>query len=711
LERRKISDKNSRLFSSFLIILILALAPVLQTNPSNFLQLQTASATGGITLNNTATIGTIKSSPYQVILSNFNVGTASNRVLVVGVSSDNQSVSSITFGGVALTQKASSFNNQDTEFWYLTNPSGTGDIVVTMSGATSVVVGAYAFSGVDQTSPLPTTNTNHNNTGNPTISITTANANSWVLDLPSIWGAATLSSPTCTPQWDTSARDLTNSKITGASSSTTKTLPGSVTCSWTANPSGNGWDDVAVEVKAAALSTIALNNVITTGTAPSSSPYQVILPNFNVGTGSNRLLVVGVDTHGTDAWVNSITFGSTSLTKAVESFHNNYAALWYLTNPSGTGNITVTLNARGSVVVGAYAFSGVDQTNPIPTNATNYDTCSPSCTSPTVSITTQYANSWVLDSPSIWGGVTLGSPTCTQQWDTSVQDGIVGAITGASSSTNPSSAGSVTCSWTPSPNSDYWDDVAVEVKAATTPSTGVLLPLYNYPTDSPCEQCSVIHSHNTYPSVPMVGVINENSGNPVDNDSSWLNETRWLQQNGIIVLGYVATGYDCTDAPSSCYLNHTAQSLSSVETEMKNYSDFYHVNGTFFDEMSNNANSGNLTFYGNLNSYAKNTLGETLTVGNPGTSSGVQDFNGTFDNLMIWENPSLPPVNSYPSWESSFNKSHFSVYGFGVPDSQLNSTYYSNTATHVGYLYFNNYNDNFHVSNYLNSTLGNLTHS
>lgn len=710
---KKILGKNFRIFSGSLLILILALTPVLQTSPTSFLQLPTASATGGIVLNNTATVGTVKSSPYEVILPNFNAGTGSNRVLIVGVSSDNQSVSSVTFGGTALTKKVSSFVNQDSEFWYLVNPSGTGSIIVKMSGATSVVVGAYAFSGVDQTSPLPTTSTN-SGTSNPTISITTANANSLVLDLPSIWGAATLSSPTCTQQWDTSVRDLVHSKITGASSSTTKTLPGSVTCSWTGSPSSNGWDDVAVEVKAATLSTIALNNVATSGTPSSSSPYQVIIPSFNVGTGSNRLLVVGVDTHGTDAWVNSITFGSASLSKAVSSFQNNYASLWYLANPSGTGNITVTLNARASVVVGAYAFSGVDQTNPIPTNATNFDTCSPSCTSPTVSITTQYANSWVVDSPSIWGGETLGTPTCTQQWNTSVQDGIVGKITGASSTTNTSSAGSITCSWTPSPSSsDFWDDVAIEVKAATTPSTGVLLPLYNYPTNinPPCEQCSAIHSHQKYPSVPMVAIINQDSGKPYSNDTNWYNETRWLQQSGITVLGYVATGYDCTNAPSQCSLGHTANSLSYDEQAAQNYSKFYHVNGTFFDEMSNNANSGNLTFYGNLNSYAKNTLHEILTVGNPGTSSGMQDFNATFDNLMIWENPSLPPVNSYPSWESSFSKSLFSVYGFGVPDSQLNSTYYSNTTPHVGYLYFNNFTDNFHVSNYLNSTLANLTRS
>ena len=87
--------------------------------------------------------------PYEITLANFNAGTGSNRLLLVGVEANRNDVVSVTFGGVQLTERVESFFNNDDEFWYLTNPSGTGDIVVTMSGPTSVVVGAYAFSGVD----------------------------------------------------------------------------------------------------------------------------------------------------------------------------------------------------------------------------------------------------------------------------------------------------------------------------------------------------------------------------------------------------------------------------------------------------------------------------------------------------------------------------------------------------------------------------------
>jgi hypothetical protein len=154
-----------------------------------------------------------------------------------------------------------------------------------------------------------------------------------------------------------------------------------------------------------------------------------------------------------------VTYGGVALIRAVSSFHNNDAEFWYLENPVGTADIVVTMAGPTSVVVGAYSFSGVDQTNPIPTTAANYAT---GAGSPTVSMATQYQNSQVLDLPSIWGGVTLASPTCTQQWDVNVPN----QITGASSSSVRSSPGQVTCGWTASGGGDFWDDVAIEVRAA-----------------------------------------------------------------------------------------------------------------------------------------------------------------------------------------------------------------------------------------------------
>lgn len=201
----------------------------------------------GIATNNIQSMsGTVSSSPYHLTLSNFNVGNATNRTLVVGVSANNANVASITFGGTALTHKVSSFRNDDAEFWYLVNPSGTGNIVVTMSGSTSAVVGAYAFSGVDTTNPLPTARANNVTTATnvPTISISTQFSKSKVLDLPAIYGGEILSSPSCGKHWNLNLPDA----ISGASSSRNVPSPKTITCSWIAT-SSDLWDDVAVEVK------------------------------------------------------------------------------------------------------------------------------------------------------------------------------------------------------------------------------------------------------------------------------------------------------------------------------------------------------------------------------------------------------------------------------------------------------------------------------
>ncbi|HKC78686.1 MAG TPA: fibronectin type III domain-containing protein, partial [Nitrosopumilaceae archaeon] len=261
------------------------------------------------------TSSTVGSSPYQVKLSNFNAGNGSNRLLVVGVEANNNNVSSITFGGVSLTKRVHSFYNNDAEFWYLKNPSGIGNVVVTMAGPTSAVVGAYSFSGVNQTSPLPTSTTRHNTTPNsPNISITTKYPNSWVLDMPSIYGGVTIGSPTCTKEWDVNVP----SAITGASSSIIKASAGSITCSWTASDSGDLWDDAAIEVH-------ALNTAYSSTTTDSTTSLPATISSSQINlswttpssTGGSAITGYKIDrsTNGGSTWSSLVaSTGSTATT-------------------------------------------------------------------------------------------------------------------------------------------------------------------------------------------------------------------------------------------------------------------------------------------------------------------------------------------------------------------------------------------------------------
>ena len=307
------------------------------------------SASASVTLSATeSTSATVSSSPYETTLSSFSVGTGSN-LLVVGVSANNADVASVTFGGAQLTKAIGSFHNNDAEFWYMTNPSGTGDIVVTMTGSTSVVVGAYALSGADLTSPIPTTSTNFSTSNsNPTISITTANQNSMVLDLASIWGGVTLSSPTCTQEWNVSVAN----EITGASSSTTAASAGQVTCNWTASGGGDQWDDVAIEVKSSQSGTSGGG-----GTPPSNCGTET-----EIGSNFNGNSIAG----GNTIWFNS----NMRLTSAIPS-----------------GGLTIFFTGQ--------TITGTDFTSSVPDSEVIF---SPSATTATTTFDTTN-NMWVTTVP------------------------------------------------------------------------------------------------------------------------------------------------------------------------------------------------------------------------------------------------------------------------------------------------------------------------
>ncbi len=213
-----------------------------------------ASTTQGIVLNNVQSTSGTTSSTNQITLANFAPGAGANELLVVGISANNASATSVTFNGVPMMQAISSFHNNDAEVWYLTSPAAAGNVVVNMSSSTKAVVGAYSFANVDLNNPVVTTASGYNTSSSPSVSLTTKYVGDWIVDVPSIYGGSTLGSPTCTQGWN----DNIPNEITGASSSREVSFPAQVTCSWKAS-SGDSWDDVAVDLKAAGSTIFGIN--------------------------------------------------------------------------------------------------------------------------------------------------------------------------------------------------------------------------------------------------------------------------------------------------------------------------------------------------------------------------------------------------------------------------------------------------------------------
>ncbi|MGI0088687.1 MAG: spherulation-specific family 4 protein [Nitrosotalea sp.] len=319
--------------------------------------------------------------------------------------------------------------------------------------------------------------------------------------------------------------------------------------------------------------------------------------------------------------------------------------------------------------------------------------------------TIKNSNSWVLDSPSIWGGKTLSSPTCTQQWNINERASSTNKITGASSSIIPAVSGSVTCSWTASGTSDYWDDAAVEVSAQSPSSwhssTGILIPLYSYPyTNSSCHHAScfnwnlVNQTKNNYTHVPIFVIINPNSGScgaPCP-DPNYQRAIANLTKTGVVVLGYTYTSYGHrTSGPASI--------ATSVENDTSNYTKWYQpygLKGIMSDEF--NGTTGNENYYSTLTNYVHNTNSLTYSFGNPGTDTNSNYISqGTIDELNIYEganetgnkltNSTLQgnTQNGGP-WHTQYDKSKFSFELFNAT-SLPSQHWVQGKSIYVGFMY------------------------
>ncbi len=205
--------------------------------------------------------------------------------------------------------------------------------------------------------------------------------------------------------------------------------------------------------------------------------------------------------------------------------------------------------------------------------------------------------------------------------------------------------------------------------AVVSPSaTGIMIPLYTYPGST---WANVIAVEKANPGVPIVAIVNPNSGPGAAMDPNYVSGILSLQSAGVEVIGYVPTGYG-------------SRSPAEVESMVNQYKSWYPVTGIFFDEMSNVA--GSESYYSALNAYAK-SLGFTYTVGNPGADT-IPSYVGTMDTIVIYENQGLPNLSSLEGWHSDYAKGNFAMMAYGV--QSVNQSYPSTTSPHVGYIYITN---------------------
>ena len=118
-------------------------------------------------------------------------GNGNSRLLLVTVDIFNsggspKTISSITYGGVALTQSTTvsyTTNPQILSYlYYLVNPSsGSKTIAVSFSGTTTAIGGSISYANVDQTNPLQITSVNKASSQSQSVTLTASGTNNKIL--------------------------------------------------------------------------------------------------------------------------------------------------------------------------------------------------------------------------------------------------------------------------------------------------------------------------------------------------------------------------------------------------------------------------------------------------------------------------------------------------------------------------------------------------
>jgi len=201
-----------------------------------------------------------------------------------------------------------------------------------------------------------------------------------------------------------------------------------------------------------------------------------------------------------------------------------------------------------------------------------------------------------------------------------------------------------------------------------TSVTGTLVPLYTDPSDP--TWAALVSAKQKHPSVPVIAVVNPDNGPGAAKDPSYVTGTKALADAGIVVLGYVMTGWAKTDPKTV------------VEPAIDHWVSWYPaVTGIFFDEQSSDA--GDEAYYASLTAYAKGK-GLTFTVGNPGADVPAT-YVGSVDMMLIYESAGTPSVASLGGWHTQHSRDNFGIIPYAV--SKLDPTFVQSAKPFVRYVY------------------------
>ena len=174
-------------------------------------------------------------------------------------------------------------------------------------------------------------------------------------------------------------------------------------------------------------------------------------------SGADRILIVGVSAEGGET-VDSVDYGGQPLIEIrTDDGGDALSSLWYLVDPpTGSNSVDVTFSADVEAIVGAMSFTCVHQTNPI--DVDNGDTGSDD--TPTVGLTTNVDNAWIVDVVGTVDGPLNPTVPQTERWDI-----LEGSTAGGGSTRVTTTSGPYTMIWDNVEGGEEWGISA----AALTP--------------------------------------------------------------------------------------------------------------------------------------------------------------------------------------------------------------------------------------------------
>ena len=474
---------------------------------SNVTSFQVGEAGGGGTFAvDNASSGTTASDTASSITVSHTTGSGSNRLMLVGISYNNddyETVTGVTYNGTSLTQVGTVNNSDDARvcIYSLVAPdSGTHNVIINFSDALNdgAIAGVVTFTGVDQSTPLGTFASSTGDDSTPaTVNIPSASGELVFGVASSEYEALTASSGQ-NQHWNRSisGADTNGAGGTDAGASQRSRCRGV----WILHY--NHWAIGGVSIKPSDSSG---STVCSAGGSISFDAYSTATASWStsvsfshtIGSGSNRLLVVGVSIEhsASGPTVTSITYNGQGLTKIdSRGITNDYygrAELWYSleANLPSAGTYTIVVNTPSTpeeLIAGAISLNGVTQQAPeakAESSADYVDTISSS-------ITTLTDGAWLVDA--VHSGMEYGYTPNSGQTERYDRAGGANTSRLASSTKEVAVAGSTTMGWTQSGANRQAQEVAA---FAPAPASSPLVPLaitLQDPQDT-AEQCHPAH--------------------------------------------------------------------------------------------------------------------------------------------------------------------------------------------------------------------------